>query len=319
MHLKLYDLQDTPVYFAPYNDVTQKLSKLFHHVLGFIDQNKKEPSVLSPFSIPEDATLIIYSPKYWQEIAALHTMNHCYIASELKEEIVFTPSVFFTGYTPDTLCKQAMYNYTAIQKDFWVHHFSQFRHNGNDIQTYGYAWGDPERSDDPLGDYLSIKTTLESLITPYSTVLELGTLNGKWTGYLLKAAQVICIDINTAFISWIKERYYNDLSKLSFYVTKGNELTGIHNNSVDLVFCIDTLVRVEKHFIQDYLIEIHRVLNDKGTALIHFPNSDIVGSVKRGFISLSTEEISLMCTKLFSKVTIDSHILSHGSFVRLEK
>lgn len=317
--MKLSDLVDTPVYFAPYNDVTQTLSKLFKHVKGFIDQSKQNKDIIDTAHLSPLSNIIVYSPNYWLEITQKLHMHTCYVVSESNGTLLFTLAKNFTGYTPDSLCKQAIFNNTAIQKEFWIDHFEKFKHTHTDIEHYGYAWGDPEKSDDPLGNYLSIKHKLDALITPQSTVLELGTLNGKWTRYLLEAKKVICVDINTEFITWISERYSNYLSKISFYITQGDELAGIEGNSVDLVFSIDTLVRVEKESIYAYLHEIKRVLKPKGVAILHLPNSDIEGSKQRGFIPLCTHEISEMIHSLFDIATIDSLTLKHGSLIILEK
>lgn len=317
--MKLSDLVDNPIYFAPYNDVTKTLSKLFKNVQGFIDQSKQNEDIICLKDIPPQSNIIIYSPNYWLEITQRLSTYTCYVASEANGTLIFTLASHFSGYTSESLCKQAIFNNTAIQKEFWLEHFEKFKHTHTDVERYGYAWGDPEKSDDPLGNYLSIKRKLESLITPQSTVLELGTLNGKWTRYLLNAKHVICVDINTEFPKWISERYSKYLAKISFYITQGNELAGIAENSVDFVFSIDTLVRVEKESIQAYLYEIKRVLQPKGIAILHLPNSDIEGSKQRGFIPLCTQEISEMTKNLFNTTRIDSLTLKHGSLVILEK
>ncbi len=79
------------------------------------------------------------------------------------------------------------YNSTQFQKTFWEEHLSSFvkTPENRDLSKYGYSWGDPEKSDDNLGNYLSIKQILESKINKKTVVLEIGTLGGKWTRYML--------------------------------------------------------------------------------------------------------------------------------------
>ena len=72
---------------------------------------------------------------------------------------------------------------------------------------------------------------------------------------MLHAKKIICVDINEYFIDYIKSNFPKEaLRKFSFYVSSGNDLNGVKDCSCDLVFSMDSLVRVEKKFIYNYIL-----------------------------------------------------------------
>jgi ubiquinone/menaquinone biosynthesis C-methylase UbiE len=80
---------------------------------------------------------------------------------------------------------------------------------------------------------------------------------------------------------------------------------------------MDTLVRVEKEFIFDYLKEISRVLTKNGKAIIHLPNSDIQDCLNRNFTKLSTNEIINEVEKYFDNYILDSKTIVHGTLLKI--
>ncbi len=131
--------------------------------------------------------------------------------------------------------------------------------------------------------------------------------------------KVICVDINSTFIECVKNRFPNSIEKLKFYVSSGNELSGIADSSVNLVFSMDTLVRVEKKYIIDYFSEIKRVLKQDGEAILHLPNNDLPESSINGFTVLVTKEIETLANQYFSTFNIDSQVIKHGSMLYAKK
>ena len=207
------------------------------------------------------------------------------------------------------------FNSRKFQFKHWENHLFEFSNSDKNPSEYGYEWGDPDNSNDRLGNYLSIKQKLINSINDKTVVLELGTLGGKWTRYLLHAKKIICVDINSYFIDYIKKLFPDSIGKLNFYVSEGNELMGVMDSSVDLIFTIDTLVRVEKEYIYDYFKEMNRVLRPNGKIICHLPNSDMADSEARRFTKLSTAEIKEQAQKYFSNYTIDSNTITHGSIL----
>jgi len=194
------------------------------------------------------------------------------------------------------------------------------------VKLYGYEWGDPDSTEafeyrsenekDILGNYAKIKNEyLIPFVKNDTVILELGSLGGKWTQFLIKAKEVICVDINENGFDYIKNKL--PFENISFYLSKGNELKGIESQSIDMIFSIDTLVRVNKKFINDYFSEFARVLKPNGKLLIHLPCDEIKGSLDRNFVNLNRKDILELCIKNgFEQFEIDDKTIHHGVILK---
>lgn len=315
-------LKNHSIYLAPKNDATILLQKLLlennFKALGFIDNFKNEDDVYKKNVFNDNDIIILYSPTYYKEIIKTINTKEIYLLSEPVNNLNFSVTFIesFSGYKKKVLPKKNFNSY-EVQKEFWESHLKKSYENDTNLKKYGYTWGDPNNPNDTLGNYLSIKEILISYIREDNTVLELGTLGGKWTPYLTAAKRIICVDINSFFIETIKNNFRDVIKKFEFYISKGNELEGIESKSIDFIFCIDTLVRVEKKFIIDYIKEISRVLKDNGKAIIHLPNSDIESCIERDFTKISTKEIEDEVKKYFNNYSLDSKTITHGTLLKI--
>lgn len=183
-------------------------------------------------------------------------------------------------------------------------------------EIYGYSWGDPDSDNGGLGKYKTIK---DELILPYvanKTVLEIGTLDGKWVQFLSSSRRVICVDLDKYGFERMSQRWPD--FPLESYITKGSELSGVEEGTVDLVFTFDSLVRSPKAVIFDYLEEVHRVLSPDGVACLHLPCSDIPLSKEKGFTEISLEEyrnfVNFIGTRTF---TLEEDLLRHGVVLKI--
>jgi SAM-dependent methyltransferase len=312
-------LRGKSVYFCPKNDVTEELSKRFISTggifIGFIDKYKTDSDVINNPSLVETSdVVVIYSPMYWREIVDSISISSVYfwVCSGNKGCLVRKDE--FTGYQ---YFMTDAYNSIDAQRNFWESHLQKYINNNDDINFYGYTWGNPDKSNDRLGNYFKIRERLQGKIKTHSCVLDLGALGGKWTKYMLSASSIICVDINEYFSSVIKSRYPEFVHKLKFYISAGNELSGILSGSVDFLFCMDTLVRVEKENILSYLQEIRRVLSPTGQAIIHLPNSDMKVCQDMKFTQLTTKEIIENMDDFFGrgKYILDSETIIHGTII----
>lgn len=204
------------------------------------------------------------------------------------------------------------HNSTKNQKPKWENYLIEYDKENMNSELFGYDWGDVNDKKSRLGNLLHIKNTLQKKIHSHSTVLEIGTLGGRWTRCMLHAKKIICVDINEYFIDYIKSNFPKEaLRKFSFYVSSGNDLNGVKDCSCDLVFSMDSLVRVEKKF-NNYFKEMYRVLKDNGEVIIHLPNIDVKGSKDRNFTRLNTKEIKNIGNNYFKEYYIDYDTINHG-------
>jgi len=213
-------------------------------------------------------------------------------------------------------------NHQLAEHDFQVNHWEdylkQYEIAGEEKDDFGFEWGDPDDEYDRHGNYRAVKDMLLEVLSDEKVTLEIGSLGGKWTQYLLASKKVIAMDVNNYFINYLKNKFYN-CNNIEYYVGKGDELDGVLSDSVDLVFSMDTFSRVKKEYIWSYLKEISRILTGTGMAILHLPNDDLEISKKRGFTSITTEEISENARKYFSNFVVDSKTLLHGSLLIINK
>jgi len=123
------------------------------------------------------------------------------------------------------------------------------------------TWGDPDKDK----DYIALKQFLLSTVNVGCTTLEIGSLDGKWTKYLSHCLN-ICVDVGDAGFIRFKDKYPH--IPATFYQTKGDELKGIQDNSVDVVFSFDTFILLTKEQVDSYIKEIKRVLKPRGQVLL---------------------------------------------------
>jgi SAM-dependent methyltransferase len=189
-----------------------------------------------------------------------------------------------------------------------------------DWTRLGYSWGgDPNNTDDRLGNYARVLELLKSRVGPDSCVVEIGSYGGKWTQHLLLAREVIAVDLFDLSHEVLRRRFHNP-GNLRFYKTSGSELAGIAAGTAQCVFTVDSLVRVPRWAIERYLSEIHRVLARGGNAIVHLPCDDLEFCRNARFTSLSRAWIQQALTRAgFSSFELDADTLKHGILVLAQR
>jgi len=181
------------------------------------------------------------------------------------------------------------------------------------------SWGHSIDSETILGDYLSIrdKMLLPNII--HKTVCEIGCLDGKWSEVIVPVADyTFLVDLSRSILPVLNEKLVPTKGKYTFYETKGYELDGIEDNSIQFIFSMDTLVRVNKNYINSYLKHFRRVLTSvDGKMLIHLPCNSSPVSRRKGFVNLSPNEIVQMLVQHdFSEFTLDFVTINHGVLIK---
>jgi len=180
------------------------------------------------------------------------------------------------------------------------------------------SWGKPIEDEDVLGNYLKIRDEFLLPNIMNKSVLELGCLDGKWSQYIVPNAEhTFLVDLSEDIFPVLLNKFNNSSENITFYETKGNELKGIGNKTIDFIFCIDTLVRVSKKSIRKYFFEFKRVLKKDGKMLIHLPCNTIELSVKKHFTNLSIDEImKFQYENNFDDFSFDTKTINHGVLLK---
>lgn len=103
-------------------------------------------------------------------------------------------------------------------------------------------------------------------------LLEIGPGGGRVTEVLVRRCErLIAADISPLLIRKLKDRFH-DSNSIDFIVLDGSSLTGIADHSVDAVVAYDVFVHLTHWDIFNYLLEIRRVLQSDGIAILHHSN-----------------------------------------------
>lgn len=179
-------------------------------------------------------------------------------------------------------------------------------------------WGNLGNPHDQENMYIRIAEKMQHCFNSESTVLELGSWDGAWTKYLANAKKVICVDMYDLSRKKIMERYDNALN-IVFYRTKGYELSGIASDSVDFIFSIDSLMRLQKKYYEMYFKEFSRVCRGGGKMYVHLPCTCKLMSLQLRMTPLTLRYINRMCKRYFKHYTILKEDIWHGVMIEATK
>ena len=111
-------------------------------------------------------------------------------------------------------------------------------------------------------------------------ILEIAPGFGRITQFLsILASELIVVDLNPLCIEKTKEKLGHHV--LAYFTNDGKSLTGVRDNSQDLVFSFDSFVHMHANVTEEYVKEIFRVLKPGGQAFIH--HSWIYGGSENSF------------------------------------
>lgn len=230
------------------------------------------------------------------------------LSTLVKIKRIYSQTKFFVHILYDRFKTTCAFRDNSVQEEHWRKALPRYS------KTNSTAWGDPKKIDAELGNYPEIlrliSTHIGSMDKSTKTALDLGSYDGKWTFALTQADKIICCDLFSEGFDIIKTKHPN--LNLEFILTDGCSLNGVENSSIDLIFSMDTLVRVKKSDIWKYFNEFKRVLKPGGKAIIHLPLVTKYGSFEKMFTPLFPWEIKKISQKTFSQYRIEDTIIKHG-------
>ena len=224
-----------------------------------------------------------------------------------------------------TIIKNLMNTITGVKKKagYYNTHYRQKMWTKIAVDQFKsgetYSWGISIENENRLGDYMRLK---DELLLPNiigKTVVEIGCLDGKWSQYIVPCAEhSFLVDLSKDILPVLNDRLHEvEGGGYTFYKTKGFELDGIDNNTIDFIFSMDTLVRVNKKYLSRYFEHFRRVLKSNGKMLIHLPCISSPFSKSKGFVKLHPDKITeMMINNGFNEFTFDFSIINHGVLLK---
>jgi len=130
-------------------------------------------------------------------------------------------------------------------------------------------------------DFSTFQKIFSLLSKSNNTILEIGS----YDGFFIENYQVF----NKIILSDITEysNLYLNNPNFDFVLLNGHDFSNMKTNSVDVVFSIDTFVRLDKMIIKTYILDLIRIVKPGGYMILHIPNIFHANSMLMGFTNLS--------------------------------
>ncbi|MCP5559331.1 MAG: class I SAM-dependent methyltransferase [Verrucomicrobiaceae bacterium] len=114
-----------------------------------------------------------------------------------------------------------------------------------------------------------VANILKPRVAEGSTVVEIGPGAGRWTEHLIPLATTYTgIDLSKTCIELCAAKFATH-KNATFRTNQGNDLPGVSDGSVDIIWSFDVFVHINLADIATYLDEFRRVLKPGGRAIIH--------------------------------------------------
>ena len=158
-------------------------------------------------------------------------------------------------------------------------------------------------------DFDTIEKIFNKLSKTNKTILELGSYDGYFIKYYSNFSEIILSDINK------KSNLYPQDEKFRFYHLNGINLNNIPSSSTDVVFSIDTLVRLERKIIKRYLLDLIRIVRPNGYFILHVPNILHYNSLVMDYSNISPYFYKRILHKQCHFLTFNNQLHQTSSFL----
>ena len=201
------------------------------------------------------------------------------------------------------------------------------------LRYYGEQWGDPAapRWRRVLGTLVGkarfrklpqvVRDYIEPYVRPDAACLEIGPGGGRWTQFLLGARELVLVDLNPEFFDYLRARFPDAVARMRFYQTRGYDLAGVSDASIDFAFSFGTFVHIEPEGIDAYLAELRRVLKPGAVAVLQYADKTKPrGRDNPDFSDMDPPRMEALAAKHALRVRAhDTALLLHSSIAVLER
>jgi hypothetical protein len=130
-------------------------------------------------------------------------------------------------------------------------------------------------------DFITFQKIFSLLSKSNKTILEIGSYDGFFIKYYQDFNKIILSDITE------DSNLYPNNPNFDFVLLNGNDLSNIKKNSVNVVFSIDTFVRLDKMTIKTYILDLIQIVKPGGYMILHIPNIFHLESMWRKYTKVS--------------------------------
>tara|TARA_A100001388_G_C28716607_1_gene474149 strand:- start:307 stop:1086 length:780 start_codon:yes stop_codon:yes gene_type:complete len=130
-------------------------------------------------------------------------------------------------------------------------------------------------------DYKNLYSIFNYLSREKQSILDIGSYDGSFIKYYQSFKKIMLSDINA------KSDIFPEDKRFKFFQLNGINLKNIPSDSVDVIFSIDTLVRIERKILKIYISDFIRIIKNNGFLIIHIPNIFHYNSLASNFTNTS--------------------------------
>ena len=184
------------------------------------------------------------------------------------------------------------------------------------IENSNYGYTNWRKSDHvKLEDLSFIKNYLKSKSIEFNSILDIGSYDGYFTEHYIQFKNIYCADLFKESGDLIKRKYGENIE---FVLLNGFNLKDIPDNSIDLIFSMDSLNRAPRKSIINYFREFNRVIRNKGELFIHIPSCYHRISILKGFTFISPNRL-IKELNGFENITLNYDVSAYGPIVQARK
>jgi hypothetical protein len=154
-------------------------------------------------------------------------------------------------------------------------------------------------------DFASIFSILNFLSKSKKSIIDIGSYDGFFLEFYKNFPKIFLSDV---MIDARKQGY-------DFILLNGKNLDNIQSNLVDVIFSIDTFVRLEKSILKNYFSNFSRILNPQGILFCHIPSLLSAESYRKRMTMVSDDFFLNILKNDFDEIYFDSNLTKFGKFV----
>ena len=128
-------------------------------------------------------------------------------------------------------------------------------------------WRKNRKSLGEIIDFNAFKEIFKILSNHYITILEIGSYDGFFINKYKNFKKIILSDLTE------HSNLYPDNKKFEFIKLNGKNLNDIPSSCTDVIFSIDTFLRINKNTLKNYFENMPRIITPDGIIIIHIPDS----------------------------------------------
>lgn len=153
-------------------------------------------------------------------------------------------------------------------------------------------------------DFQSLEKIFKYLSSEFESIIDIGSYDGFMSKYYKSFKKIYFADITE----------HSNIMGYKFYKLNGKNLNNLPENTFDVIFSIDTLIRLEKKVLKNYLNNFKRILKTNGFIIIHIPNMFNSESYRKKFTMVNIRFYKQILKNNF-QFYIDNNLSNTSSFL----